>query len=124
MPEEKRMTVIDTGGPFDRNATNVNIIYYLYLASIFVGITAIVAVIMAYINRGSGSDWLDTHYTYQIRTFWIGVLYIIIGGILSLVLIGFLILALVYVWVVVRSIKGLKFAGRSEPVPNPKAWLA
>lgn len=114
----------DSGGPFDRNVTNVNVVYYLYLASLFVGLTAIIAVVIAYMNRGGGSDWLDSHYTYQIRTFWIGLFYIVIGGILTVVLIGFAILALVWLWLVVRCVKGLKFAGRNEPVPNPRTWLA
>jgi uncharacterized membrane protein len=114
----------DLSGPFDRNVSNVNAIYYLYLASILVGVTVIVGVIMAYINRNNGSDWLDSHYTFQIRTFWIGLFYVVLSGVLTLVLIGFVLLALVLIWLVVRCLKGLKLAGRGEPVPNPKTWLA
>jgi uncharacterized membrane protein len=106
---------------FDRNATNINVIYYLYLASIVLGVTAIVGLIMAYMNRGAG-DWLDSHYTYQIRTFWIGLLYAVIGVVLTMAVIGVLVLLGVFVWWVVRCLKGLKLAGGRQPVPEPMTW--
>jgi uncharacterized membrane protein len=108
--------------PFDRNATNVSIIYYLYLAAILLGVTAVVGVIMAYMNQ-LANEWLDTHYTYQVRTFWIGLLYAAIGVVLTMVVIGVAVLAFVLVWWVVRCVKGLKFAGAGQPIPDPKTWL-
>ncbi len=112
-----------TDGAFDRSATNVNVVYYLYLVSILVGLTAIVGVIMAYMNRGPGADWLDSHYTYQIRTFWIGLLYSVIGLALTFIIIGFLVLLFVLIWWVVRCIKGLQLAGKGQPVPDPATWM-
>jgi uncharacterized membrane protein len=117
------MTPAPSEAAFDRNATNVNIIYYLYLASIVLGVTAIIGLVMAYINRGNGSDWLDTHYTYQIRTFWIGVLYGLIGLLLTVAVIGVLVLGLVLLWWIVRCVKGLKLVGARQPIPEPAAWL-
>jgi uncharacterized membrane protein len=113
----------NTDGAFDRTATNVNVVYYLYLASILVGITAIIGVIMAYMNRGPGADWLDSHYTYQIRTFWIGLLYGVIGLVLTFIVIGFLVLLFVLIWWIVRCIKGLQLAGKRQPVPDPITWI-
>lgn len=110
-------------GAFDRNATNISLVYYLYLSSIVLGVTAFIGVIMAYINRGDGSDWLDTHYTYQIRTFWIGLLYGVIGAVLTMVVIGIAVLLFVLVWWIVRCVKGLKLAGARQPIPDPAAWL-
>ena len=37
-----------------------NIVYILYLVSLFVGLTGIVGVIMAYVNRGDAPEWLQT----------------------------------------------------------------
>jgi len=89
-------------GAFDRNATNVNIVYYLYLASIVLGVTAIVGVIMAFMNRLGTGDWLDTHYTYQIRTFWIGLLFSVLGLVLTLVVVGWLVVLATAVWLILR----------------------
>jgi uncharacterized membrane protein len=113
----------NTDGAFDRSASNISIVYYLYLASILVGITSIVGVIIAYMNRGPGADWLDSHYTFQIRTFWIGLLYGVAGIVLTFVFIGFFILLFVLIWWIVRCIKGLQLAGARQPVPDPGVWL-
>jgi uncharacterized membrane protein len=112
-----------TEGAFDRNTTNINIIYYLYLSSIILGVTAVVGLIMAYMNRSVGAgDWLDTHYTYQIRTFWIGLLYAAIGVVLTMAVIGIVVLFGVFIWWIVRCLRGLKLAGARLPVPEPMTW--
>lgn len=113
----------DVAGYMEPGSKNATLIYILYLASIVVGITSIVGVIFAYLNRGKGAAWVDTHYTYQIRTFWIGLLFSFIGIILMFVFIGILVLIAVLVWMIVRCIKGLQLASRGEPVPNPETWM-
>jgi len=100
-----------------------NIIYILYLVSIAVGITSIVGVIMAYINQNEAPGWLKTHYRFQIRTFWIGVLYSVIGVALTTVVIGFAILLFVLVWWIVRCIKGMRALGERKEVENPASWM-
>ena len=108
----------------DRTASGetAKIIYILYLASILVGITSIVGLVMAYINRDDGPDWLRSHYRYQIRTFWIGFLYGVISGILCLVFIGFLLLLVLLVWFIVRCVKGLKYLELKTEVPKVEGW--
>ena len=103
--------------------TSARIIYILHLASIIIGITAIVGLIMAYVNRDDAPAWLESHYRFQIRTFWIGALYLFLGVLLSQVVIGVFILLFSLVWLVVRCAKGLKFLERGEAFPNPATWL-
>ena len=64
------------------------IVYILYLVGIIILITAIIGVVIAYIYRGDAPRWLKNHYQFQIRTFWIGVLYALIGVILILPIFG------------------------------------
>ncbi|MAK45322.1 MULTISPECIES: membrane protein [Spongiibacter] len=99
------------------------VVYVLYLVSLVFGITAIVAVVIAYINRDDCAPWLRSHYQFQIRTFWIGALYVTLGTVLSLVLVGWLILFFCLIWLVVRCIKGLKALDAREPYPDPLGWL-
>ena len=48
------------------------ICYALYAVSFLVGITAIAAIILNYIKREDArGTWVDSHYRWQIRTFWI-----------------------------------------------------
>ena len=99
------------------------IVYILYLVSCLFGITAIVGLIIAYVNEDDAPEWLHTHYQLQIRTFWIGLLYFLISVVLMYVFIGFITLLLTYIWVVVRCAKGLKYQGRREAYPNPAGWF-
>jgi uncharacterized membrane protein len=105
----------------DSNLTNI--IYILYLVGIAVGITTIVGVIMAYVNDGAAPAWLRSHYRYQIRTFWIGMLYGLLGTLLSLVGIGLLVFPLLLIWWIVRCVKGMRALGDRRGVDNPAAWL-
>ena len=99
------------------------IVYGLYLAGFFTGLTALIGVIIAYIQRPAASRLIETHHTFQIRTFWIGLAYIIIGAILSIVVVGYLILLWWVIWTLVRSVKGLLLLNRGAPIANPKSWL-
>lgn len=102
---------------------NIQVIYILYLVGFVIGITPLIGVVIAYVNRGKSEPWVETHYTWAIRTFWIGILFSLIGVVLALVLIGFLLLFAVAVWFIVRCIVGLQAVGRNEPIRNPKAWI-
>lgn len=104
-------------------ATNVQVIYVLYLAGLVIGISALVGVVIAYVNRGKAGGWVETHYTWAIRTFWIGIAYVVVSFILMLAAIGFLLLFATAVWFIVRCIIGLQAAGRGEPIKNPESWL-
>jgi uncharacterized membrane protein len=109
-------------GIFDAGRANVQLIYGLYLASFVTGLTAIVGIIFAHINREKAAGWTESHYVYAIRTFWIGVLYGVIAAVLTIVLIGVVIGVAAAVWFIVRCVKGLIAAGNREPIPNPTTW--
>jgi uncharacterized membrane protein len=103
--------------------TNIQVIYVLYLVSFVIGITALVGIVLAYMNRGRSPDWLETHYTWAIRTFWIGILYAFISLILMVIGIGFLLMIAVLVWAVVRIVIGLQAVSRGDPIKNPESWV-
>ena len=53
------------------------------------GVPSIVAVIMNYIYRASArGTFLESHFRWQIRTFWFALLWIVIAGMLFVTLIG------------------------------------
>ena len=102
---------------------SAKVIYILYLIGIVIGITGIIGVIMAYVNRADAPDWLKTHYQFQIRTFWIGALYIVIGAILAAAVIGYLVLLFWVTWLIVRCAKGMNFLDQKVAHPNPTGWM-
>lgn len=110
-------------GPQGVSGSTAKTIYILYLASLVVGVTSLVGVVMAYVNVGDAPEPLKSHYRFQIRTFWIGLLYAVIGGLLTLVVVGAVVLVFVAVWLIVRCVKGMRTLDRGEPVPNAATWL-
>jgi uncharacterized membrane protein len=99
------------------------IIYILYLVGLVVGVTYLIGVIMAYVNRDSGPEWVRSHYRFQIRTFWMGVLYAVIGVVTLFIVVGIFVLLFYYVWLIVRCVKGLKLVNNSAAYPNLTTWL-
>ena len=107
----------------DGGASTANVVYILYLVSLFTGITGLIGVIMAYVNREGSDRWVRTHYQFQIRTFWIGLLISVVGTILVFILIGWFVLLFGLIWLIVRCAKGMSYLGRGAPVPNPETWF-
>ena len=99
------------------------VIYVLYLAGFVAGVTPLIGVVMAYLAKGDAPEWLDTHYRYQIRTFWIGFLYTFVSVLLTVILIGILGLLATAVWLIVRCIKGFQALDRGEPIENVETWM-
>ena len=99
------------------------VVYLLYLAGPFVLLTGLIGVILAYVSRDRAPDWVRSHYRFQIRTFWLGAVFMVVGAVLAVVLIGYAVLFLWVVWLLVRSIKGLLTANRGETHPSPGSWL-
>ncbi len=113
----------DASGYIEAGERNVSLIYILYLVSFIVGVTVLIGLVFAYMNRGKVSGWVDSHYTYQIRTFWMGLLFGFVSMLLMFVGIGFLLMFVVAIWMIVRCVKGLQAAGRREAIANPQTWL-
>ena len=66
------------------DAGTAKIVYILYMVGLVMGITGIVGVVLAYVNKDNAPEWLKSHYQFQIRTFWIGALYIFVGCLFAL----------------------------------------
>jgi uncharacterized membrane protein len=103
------------------------IIYGLHALSLVIGIlgtativgaflfapTSIAAVIMNYIKRDEArGTWLDSHFRWQLRTFWFGLLWVVLCGLFVLFTLGigliivWLPLGFVAIWFVYRIVKG------------------
>lgn len=87
--------------------TITTVVYALQAVSFFIGITFIAGVIVNYIKKSAvEGTWLESHFRWQIRTFWFSVLWSIIGFVLVFVLIGYLVLAADALWVIYRIVRG------------------
>ena len=108
-------------------ADMAKIIYVLYLVGWVIPIIPpIIGLIMAYINRNDAPAWVQSHYQFQIGTFWIGTLFFIIGCLVATFIfnfIGWLIFALTMVWWIIRCVKGLKALFDGAPYANATTWV-
>ena len=128
------------------------IVAALYLANIVLGFSVFVGLVLAYVwrNDAESQEWERTHFTYLIRTFWIGAAVFLLmfllwfGAIFGLVFdqalqgghsdsppagffLGFFGVILVWllcaVWFFIRCILSLVRAADNKPMPNPGTWL-
>lgn len=85
------------------------------VGSFVFGWPSIIAVIINYVKRGEArGTWLESHFTWQIRTFWFALLWTclvgIVGALLAIVLIGFAIWAIGFfilgIWAIYRIASG------------------
>ena len=103
----------------------VHLVYALHALSLLIGVTtaatiigafvfgvpSIIAVVINYVKRGEArGTFLDSHFRWQIRTFWYALLWCLIGGLLFITLVGILLAIGVFfaagVWAIYRVTRG------------------
>lgn len=109
------------------------LIYALHAVSLIIGLStaatvigafvfgwpSIIAVILNYMNRSAVADTiLESHFLWQIRTFWYALLWLVLGFALIVVLVGFVILALTGLWAIYRIARGMLALSNREPIPG------
>ncbi len=111
--------------PDNHLITVTHVVYALHAFSVITGISSaafivtaflsgwpsIIGVIISYVKRGEAKGtFLDSHFSWQIRTFWWALLWVVIGGLLTITIIGALIgiplLIVVGLWVLYRIVRG------------------
>ena len=139
MVESSNASVTVSGQPDASLISYTHVIYALHSLSVLIGLTSavtivgafifgvpsIVAVIMNYARQADArGTFLESHFSWQIRTFWFALLWVLVITALSLPLmliaIGFLTLPAGYVllgiWVIYRIIRGWLALGDRRPV--------
>ena len=93
----------------------------LIVTSFLTGWPSIIAVIINYVKRDEvRGTYLDSHFGWQLRTFWYALLWLVVMGILFMTIIGIVIavpLGLgVGIWVVYRIIRGWMTLSQGKPI--------
>ena len=105
-----------------RDISYVYVIYVLFVLGIF-GLVPVAGVIMAYAKRNDlrGTIYFD-HLQFLLKTFWITLIFSIIGYFTLIFLIGFLILPLTYGWYIFRVVAGFLRLRENRAI-TPDGWL-
>lgn len=116
-------TVIETGsGKTSEELASlkqVTMVIYALQALGFLtgGVTAIIAIVINYVKREDAAGTLyQSHFEWQMRTFWWGLLWGVIGMALVVVVVGFAVLFAAWVWTVYRVVKGWLKLTEGKPV--------
>ena len=116
---------LQAGQPTENMVTLTHLIYALHAFAVFTGVAgsativgsfvaslpSIVAVILNYWKQGAvRGTWLESHFRWQIRTFWFAVLWIALAVLMFITIIGLpFALALIVIaglWVAYRVVRG------------------
>jgi uncharacterized membrane protein len=94
------------------------------VGSFLFGWPSIIAVIINYVTRGNvNGTWLETHWRWQLRTFWLAAAWAVGALVLAVTIIGIpvalVIWAVLSIWVLYRVIRGwlALLDKRGMPVP-------
>jgi uncharacterized membrane protein len=112
--------------PLPSVLTVANVVYALHTLAIIIGVVgtattvigsflgsvpSIAAVIMNYLKRSDArGTWVESHYRWQIRTFWYALLWAVVGWLFMFTLIGvpigLVVLIALTVWLIYRIARG------------------
>lgn len=94
------------------------IVYALQTASFFFPLTLFAAVIVNYVRRDDArGTWVESHFRWQIRTFWVTLLGVVLGGLTAIFLVGWFILGAAALWLIYRIVKGWLYLSEKRPLP-------
>lgn len=117
MSNNSALPVSDAGTEAERNTLLIT--YVLHALAPFTALTAIIAVIISHIKVGeTQNEFIRSHHSWLIRTFWWGLLWTVISSILVFVLIGFIGYAAVALWWLYRTVRGFINYGEKRPMPG------
>lgn len=101
----------------DSDKTLTHVVYALYAISLFIGITAVVAIVINYVKKEDvAGTFLESHFRWQIRTFWFGLLWGILGSVTLWIVIGWFVLTANAIWLIYRIVKGWLRLSENKPM--------
>ncbi|MDR2174105.1 MAG: hypothetical protein LBE32_07905 [Burkholderiales bacterium] len=125
------MTHVLLPGSQETAAHNITmVIYALYVLAPVIPLTAIVAIVMNYVKKDDMRGSLyESHFRWQINTFWFTLLWLFLSVLIALPLIvlfllglvflywpAFILLIVVFIWYVYRIVKGVLRLTEKKPM--------
>ena len=94
----------------------------MIVTAFLTGWPSIIAVILNYVKRSDvRGTWLDSHYSWQIRTFWYALLWLAVGGVLFATVLLIPVAVVLWfatgIWVLYRIIRGWLALASTKPMP-------
>lgn len=138
MSDPRAPVTLDVQGRLEPPRSGVTVaalVYALHSLAIVVGVLSaatvigsflgslpsIAAVILNYLKRGDvRGTWVESHYRWQIRTFWFAFLWFLVGWLFMLTIVGIVVgvpvLLALTVWLIYRIARGWLRLGDDKPM--------
>lgn len=82
-------------------------VYILQALSFVVLFTALIGIMINYIkDEDVKGTWLESHFTWQKKTFWYGLLWTLLGLMTTFIMVGYAVLGIAMIWLIYRVAKG------------------
>jgi len=108
----------------EKNKELTMLIYVLYGISVFFVLPFFIAIMINYIKREEvKGTFLESHFDWQINTFWYTLLWSVLGFITLLVGVGFVILIIDAIWFIYRIVKGILYLNDEKRMRPTEANL-
>ena len=127
---------LQAGRPSENMVTVTHLIYALHAFAVFSGVVgsatiigsfvasvpSIAAILLNYWNQSAvRGTWLESHFRWQIRTFWFAVLWIAVSLLMVITVIGvpfaIAVLLLAGLWILYRIVRGWWVLIQRRPLP-------
>ena len=120
-PQAEHSQILSTGIENYENLKDITTLIYLLQAIAFVGFTPIIAVVINYFKKSEvKGSILESHFRWQIRTFWWGLLWFSVAAILNWTIVGAIIgipiFIAVTIWWIYRVVKGWLALNKKHPM--------
>ena len=92
--------------------------YVLHLVGAIAGLPSLIGLVINYLKRNDCGATLGSHHRWMIRSFWWAMLWVVLGVVLTLLVVGWLVLGLAWLWYVYRHIRGLIALVNGAPLPG------
>jgi uncharacterized membrane protein len=95
----------------------------MIITAFLTGWPSIIAVILNYVKRSEvRGTWLDSHFSWQIRTFWFALLWLALGAVLFITVVGIPFAIVLWfatgIWVLYRIIRGWLALSSQKELPQ------
>ena len=94
-------------GSIEQDRTLVLAAYVLHLVGAIAGVPSLIGLLLNYLRRHNGDESLGSHHRWMIRSFWWALLWVLLGAVLAVFVIGWGIIGVAWLWYLYRHIRGL-----------------
>ena len=96
------------------------LVYALQATSLLTGsLTLFAGVIINYVRMDDvKGSWIESHFRWQTKTFWYSLVWMVIGGVTVIFLVGWVILLAISIWMIYRIVKGWVYLSENRPMPS------